>query len=102
MIKKKSKTNKMIKNPMLPSGIVLEEEQFVKEESRLLTLAIKGFLVYLIVMGAMGSLLSAVDADYHAFVLHVVLIFAGILCVFPDLTVPAESCAALDSWMYLI
>ncbi|MBQ7335429.1 MAG: hypothetical protein IJW92_03015 [Clostridia bacterium] len=31
-----------------------------------------------------------------------VLIFAGILCVFPDLTVPAESCAALDSWMYLI
>lgn len=81
MIKRKAGTSKKAQETMLPSGIVLEEK-FVKEESRLLTLAIKGILVYLIVMGTMGALLSAVDADYHVLVVHSVLLFAGIFCAF--------------------
>ncbi len=81
MIKRKSSTSEKMQDAMVSVGIVIEE-QSIKEESRLLTLAVKGILVYLIVMGTMGALLSAVDADYYVLVVHSVLLFMGIFCAF--------------------
>ena len=82
MIKRKTKNNKKSENNSFSAGIVLETEKLVQQESRGLTLFIKGILVYLIVMGAMGCLLSAVNVQYHSIVVHVVLLFAGIFCAF--------------------
>ncbi len=82
MIKFKKKVKQKGEENILPSGIVLETEKFTMQEPRWMTLLLKGVLVYLIVMGAMGCLLSAVNVRYHSLVVHLVLLLAGIFCAF--------------------
>ncbi len=47
------------------AGIVLRPEAAKQEENRIYTLLLKGVLVYLFVMGGIGSFLSAFEIEYY-------------------------------------
>lgn len=80
MIRKRGQKKKQQDNTMLAEGIELKLENSAQRESRSVTLMLKGVLVYLIVMGAIGCLLSAVAVDYHWWVVHSILLCAAMFC----------------------
>ena len=55
----------------LAEGIRLLTEQMREEEPRIGTLLIKGFLVYLIVMGEIGCFLTSLDIRCSWWVIHI-------------------------------
>ncbi|MDE6664113.1 MAG: hypothetical protein K2K46_12350 [Lachnospiraceae bacterium] len=61
-------------------GIIISCDGVCQEEKRKYTLFLKGVLVYLIVMGAMGSFLSSLDIKYSAITLHLVIFACAIFC----------------------
>ncbi|MBD5444268.1 MAG: transglutaminase domain-containing protein [Lachnospiraceae bacterium] len=61
-------------------GIIISCDGVCQEEKRKYTLLLKGVLVYLIVMGAMGCFLSSLDIRYSAITLHLVIFACAIFC----------------------
>ena len=62
----------------ITKGLVLRDEAYFDTEPRYLTLFLKGFIVYLVVMGSMGCLLSSFKIPYNALVIHIA-VFIGAL-----------------------
>ncbi|MBD5521850.1 MAG: transglutaminase domain-containing protein [Lachnospiraceae bacterium] len=61
-------------------GIIISCDGACQEEKRKYTLLLKGLLVYLIVMGAMGCFLSSLDIKYSAITLHLVIFACAMFC----------------------
>ena len=67
----------------LCEGVTLSPSFFEKKENRLLTLLLKGFIVYLLSMGSIGFYLSAIDVkEYNEVLCHLVIGGMAILCAF--------------------
>ncbi len=66
----------------LCQGVTLSPSFFQKKENRLLTLLLKGFIVYLLSMGTVGFYLSALDVEYNEVLCHLVIGGMAILCAF--------------------
>ncbi len=77
MAKKKKKDNNSIE---LCEGVVLCEDFFEQKEKRILTLLLKGFIVYLLSMGTIGFYLSAIKAEYNVILCHAVVFSFAVLC----------------------
>ena len=54
--------------------------EYQGSENRMKTLLLKGVLVYLLVMGVMGSYLSALDIRFSWVALHVVIFLCTMYC----------------------
>ena len=76
MARKKEKEPELI----LCEGIRLSDSFFEQKEKRILTLILKGFIVYLITMGGIGFYLSALDIKYNALLCHFVIFVMAIVC----------------------
>ena len=81
---KKEKKNKKItdNNIELCEGIVLSADFIEQKENRIYTLLLKGFIVYLLSMGAIGFYLSTIDANYNVLLCHIVIFAFAMLCAF--------------------
>lgn len=77
MAKKTKKDKNLIE---LCEGVVLCEDFFEQKEKRILTLLLKGFIVYLLSMGTIGFYLSAIHAEYNVLLCHMVVFVFAILC----------------------
>lgn len=53
-----------------------------RSEPRILTLLLKALIVYCLVAGGIGSVLSALNVDYHVLIVQLVLLAASVLFVF--------------------
>ena len=62
------------------NGIIISCDGACQKEKRKYTLLLKGLLVYLIVMGAMGCFLSSLDIKYSAITLHLVIFACAMFC----------------------
>lgn len=62
------------------NGILISFDGICREEKRIYTLLLKGLLVYLIVMGAMGCFLSSFDINYSAVTLHLIIFLCAMFC----------------------
>ena len=60
----KKKHADTIESMELCEGVYLQEEFFEKKENRVLTLLLKGFIVYLLSMGSIGFYLTAFDISF--------------------------------------
>ena len=67
-----------IKDLSLCEGIRLSKSIYDVKENRLLTLLIKGFIVYLLSMGSIGFYLSALSVEYNQVLCHVVIFVMAI------------------------
>ena len=77
----------MKKQPyVITSGLVLSEEAEFDTEPRFFTLLLKGFIVYLVVMGSMGCLLSSFKIPYDALVIHLAVLIGSLFSAFLYLT----------------
>lgn len=61
-------------------GIELSRTFFEPKENRLLTLLIKGFIVYLLSMGSLGFYLSAFKIEYNVLACHICIFVMAIIC----------------------
>lgn len=68
------------KQSVLAEGVCLDMDAFSQNENRVLTLFLKGILVYLIIMGGMGCFLSAIEVEYAWWAVHIVLFLSAIFC----------------------
>ena len=75
---RRKKNRDEITNIELTEGMMICPE-YQGSENRMKTLLLKGVLVYLLVMGVMGSYLSALDIRFSWVALHVVIF----LCTVP-------------------
>ena len=66
--------------PVLCDGVRLSESFYEKKENRVFTLLVKGFIVYLLAMGAVGFYLSAMDVSYNEVLCHFVILIVSLLC----------------------
>ena len=64
----------------LAKGIVINPGAEYQEENRKYTLLLKGMLVYLIVMGAMGCFLSSLKMEYSIMALNIVVFLSAMFC----------------------
>lgn len=80
MIRKRRKRQDSQEENYLSEGILLKMDNFQQQENRAFTLVLKGILVYLIVMGAIGSLLSAVDVSYNQGMVHAMILLSAVFC----------------------
>ena len=69
-------------NVDLCEGIQLHKSFFDRRESRLFTLLIKGFTVYLLTMGSIGFYLSAMEIAYNEMLVHIIVLIMAFLCAF--------------------
>ncbi len=67
-------------NSILCEGISLSRTFYEKKENRLLTLLLKGFIVYLLSMGSIGFYLSALKIEYNVVLCHIVIAVIAICC----------------------
>lgn len=78
MFRKRKKAEKeYLAEGIWSADAVLEQQS----ESRILTLLLKALMVYCLVAGGMGSLLSALSVDYQVLVVQLVLLFASVIFV---------------------
>ncbi|MBQ8413238.1 MAG: hypothetical protein IJX12_06505 [Lachnospiraceae bacterium] len=77
-----AKKKDMITSIELCQGVELSSYFFGKKENRLLTLLLKGIIVYLLTMGSIGFYLSAIDAEYNEVLCHLIIGATAILCAF--------------------
>lgn len=73
-------SKKKNKQTILCEGIVLSESVYKREENRLLTILLKGLIVYLLSMGSIGFYLSAFDIAYNEALCHVVIAVMALFC----------------------
>lgn len=64
----------------LCEGVYLQEEFFEKKENRVLTLLLKGFIVYLLSMGSIGFYLTAFNISFHVVLCHVLILLTSLGC----------------------
>ncbi len=76
------KKNKTVENIVLCDGIEIDKSFYYIKENRLKTLFLKGIIVYLLTMGSIGCYLSAVDIDFSAPILNMVIFISAIGCAF--------------------
>ena len=76
----KKKNVDTIKPVELCEGVYLQEEFFEKKENRILTLLLKGFIVYLLSMGSIGFYLTAFNISFHVVLCHVVILLVSLGC----------------------
>lgn len=62
-------------------GLMVQMEHNTQVQSRAITLFLKALMVYCIVAGGMGCVLSAIDVTYYAVLLHGVIFLSAVLCV---------------------
>ncbi|MBE5943828.1 MAG: transglutaminase domain-containing protein [Lachnospiraceae bacterium] len=77
-----AKNNQVIEDTYLCSGVKLGKDFFEKKENRILTLFLKGIIVYLISMGSIGFYMSALDIRYNEFLCHILIFVTAILSAF--------------------
>lgn len=75
--KKKADTIEQVE---LCEGVYLQEEFFEKKENRVLTLLLKGFIVYLLSMGSIGFYLTAFDISFHVGLCHALILLTSLGC----------------------
>lgn len=78
MIRRKKKIQK---ETMLAEGIRLSGQFYEQKENRLLTLFLKAVIVYFLVMGSLGGMLSAFEIHCNMVVLHIIILLAAWYCV---------------------
>ncbi|MBO6109241.1 MAG: transglutaminase domain-containing protein [Eubacterium sp.] len=66
----------------IANGIVLSGDAAFETEPRYRTLLIKGFIVYLVVMGSLGCLLSSFTIPYNALVLNIAVAIGSLFSAF--------------------
>jgi transglutaminase-like putative cysteine protease len=76
----KKKHMNTIKPIELCEGVYLQEEFFEKKENRVLTLLLKGFIVYLLSMGSIGFYLTAFDISFHVGLCHALILLTSLGC----------------------
>ena len=75
------KTNVDTIEPMeLCEGMYLQEEFFEKKENRVLTLLLKGFIVYLLSMGSIGFYLTAFNIRFQVGLCHAIILLVSLGC----------------------
>ena len=75
-----AKKKERIEEPVLAEGILLSHGFYEREENRVLTLLLKGVIVYLYTMGGIGFYLSALGVTYNKVLVHAVIFVMAILC----------------------
>ena len=73
-----AKEKDTIKDLVLCEGIKLSKGVYETKENRLLTLLVKGTIVYLLAMGSIGFYLSAFSVEYNTLLCHVVIFVMAI------------------------
>ena len=81
-IRKKARQGKYREKDMLAEGIILLADEMREEESRALTLLLKGVLVYLIVMGGIGCFLTSLDIRCAWWVIHLGVLSGAVFSSF--------------------
>lgn len=76
----KNKAKDTIEDRELCQGVLLGHSFFEQKENRLLTLLIKGVIVYLLSMGSVGFYLSALNIEYNVAICHIVIFAMAIIC----------------------
>lgn len=76
----KKKNADTIEPMELCEGVYLQEEFFEKKENRVLTLLLKGFIVYLLSMGSIGFYLTAFDISFHVGLCHALILLTSLGC----------------------
>ena len=74
----KKKHADTIESMELCEGVYLQEEFFEKKENRVLTLLLKGFIVYLLSMGSIGFYLTAFDISFHVGLCHALILLTSL------------------------
>lgn len=74
------KAKDIIEDRELCRGVMLSQSFFDKKENRLLTLLLKGFIVYLLSMGSIGFYLSALKIEYNIIMCHTVIFVMAMIC----------------------
>lgn len=67
---------------VISDGLILRGDSKFETEPRLFTLLMKGFIVYLVVMGSMGCLLSSFKIPYNAVIIHIAVLIAALCSAF--------------------
>lgn len=75
----REKRQDIIEDSELCEGLFLSRAFYEKKENRLLTLLLKGMVVYLLSMGSIGFYMSALKIEYNEVMCHLVV---GIMAVF--------------------
>ena len=65
---------------LLAEGIHLCTEEMREEEPRIVTLLLKGFLIYLIVMGGIGCFLTSLDIQCAWWIIHLGVLAGALFC----------------------
>lgn len=73
-----AKAKDTIKDISLCEGVKLSKSIYENKENRLLTLLIKGAVVYLLTMGSIGFYLSSFSIEYNEAICHVVIFLMAI------------------------
>lgn len=75
------KSKNKVEEIILAEGIKIESQYARQIESRFITLILKGCIVWMIVFGVLGGVLSAFDINYSVVVFAIVLFLASMYCV---------------------
>lgn len=75
-----AKKKDTIENVVVCQGAVLSKSFFDKKENRLLTLLLKGFIVYLLSMGSIGFYLSSFQIAYNVLFCHIAILVVSMCC----------------------
>lgn len=76
----KAKKRETIEDSELCEGIYLSHTFYEKKENRLLTLLMKGMVVYLLSMGSIGFYMSAFKIEYNEVMCHLVVGIMAVCC----------------------
>ncbi len=71
--------NRKMDSMTLTEGLTICPDQLPKEK-RLETLFVKGFVVYLLVMGVMGAYLSSLNVEFSWPVMHILVLLCSLYC----------------------
>lgn len=75
---KKTGKNKGSRENVLAEGVFLRAGEMREEEPRLLTLLLKGFLIYLIVMGGIGCFLTSLNIQCTYWIIHIGVLMGAV------------------------
>lgn len=77
-----NRNKKEISDIELCQGIAIDKSFFEIRESRFKTFFLKGMIVYLLTMGSIGCYLSAMDCNFSAVTLNIVIFLSAIGCAY--------------------
>lgn len=79
MLMRSKKNKQEIVGTEIIDSIKISENFYTKQENRLLTLLLKGLIVYLITAGSVGGTLTATGTSFNHFVFNIVIIIMSIV-----------------------